>query len=163
MFKTITLNVGLYQKQPRLRLKKIAKEEETHQKSLTTHFEEICNQTSYKQNYCRTIKIYSSYLIVLRKCWNISVMSLSHSRSSMTTHDLTLATVSRIISLLLYDLLDWSFKFSKDDTINWKTSWIKQMECYWRANITKNNEKANFKLLIPSFCHHHKERLVQLF
>lgn len=84
------------------------------------------------------------------KCWNISVMSVSHSRSSMTTHDLTLATVSRIITLLLYDLLDLSFKFSKDDTINWKTSCINHRKCYWRADIWKNNEKATSHTFIFS-------------
>lgn len=63
-------------------------------------------------------KTFFSYLIASRKCWNISIISASHSRSNITTHDLTLATVSRIEVLLAYERLDLSDKFSKDDTIN---------------------------------------------
>jgi hypothetical protein len=58
------------------------------------------------------------YLIALKKCWNISIISASHSRSSITTHDLTFATVSRIEALLTYDWLDLSSRFSNDDTIS---------------------------------------------
>lgn len=60
----------------------------------------------------------SLYLIALRKCWNISMISASHSRSNITTQDLTLATVSRIEVLLMNERLDLSDKFSNDDTIN---------------------------------------------
>lgn len=63
------------------------------------------------------------YLIALRKCWNISIIICSHSKSNMMTHDLTLATVSSIVALFSWDLLDTSARFSKDDTISWKTSW----------------------------------------
>lgn len=66
----------------------------------------------------------SSYLIDLRKFWNISRISASHSRSNITTHDLTLSTVSRIEVRFVYDRLDLSDRFSNEDTINWKTSCI---------------------------------------
>lgn len=68
---------------------------------------------------------HSFYLIVFKKCWNISKMRESHSRSSITTHDLTFATVSRIEVLFVYDRLDLSCRFSNEDTINRKTSWKK--------------------------------------
>nr|GMD47196.1 hypothetical protein L195_g052656 [Ipomoea batatas] len=54
----------------------------------------------------------------------MSEISASHSRSNITTHNRTLDTVSRIIALLLKDLLDSSYKFSKDETINWNTTCI---------------------------------------
>jgi hypothetical protein len=59
-----------------------------------------------------------SYLIALRKFSNISRISASHSRSNITTHDLTLATVSRIEVLFVYDRLELSDRFSNEDTIN---------------------------------------------
>lgn len=58
------------------------------------------------------------YLIDLRKCLNISMISPSHSRSSITTHDLILATVSRMDARLSYDRLDMSDKSANDDTIS---------------------------------------------
>ena len=97
------------------------------------------------------------YLIALRKCWNISVISVSHSRSNITTHDLTLATVSRIAVLLTNEQLDLSDKFSKDDTISWKTSCIhinknqyfqmQKMILKWSWNLQRYAETMNSKYL----------------
>ena len=77
------------------------------------------------------------------------MISESHSRSNITTHDLTLATVSRIEVLLMNEQLDLSDKFSNDDTINWKTSCIhinrNQRNLKWSWNLQKHPEIMNSK------------------
>lgn len=58
------------------------------------------------------------YLATVKKVLNISFMRSSHSRSSITTHDLYLATVSRITTLLPKYVLFVSLKPLKVLAIN---------------------------------------------
>lgn len=83
-----------------------------------------CSRENWCMSCSRKITKKPPHLKVFKKCWNISKINASHSRSSITTHDRTFATVSRIETLFVYDRLDMSSNLLKVSTILWKTTWI---------------------------------------